>query len=205
VPSTILRYSIVADSSESTGLKWAAAAAGGGLTLITPSSVANSGGSCSTSAGVTTASGCNSFSINGVFSSTYVNYMIEYNELNTSGSGVQSLWRLRASGTDNTSSTYNMASTRVSFGGGAPAGYSDNNASQWTFAVNCSTAKVGAPIFVNSPNVAVNTTFTSVYSGGDNAGYTGGYHNTASAFDGFSIYPSSGTISAIFRVYGISN
>jgi hypothetical protein len=34
VPSTILSYSIVADSAEATGLKWDTPAAGGGMTLI---------------------------------------------------------------------------------------------------------------------------------------------------------------------------
>jgi hypothetical protein len=46
VPSTILSYSIVADSAEATGLKWATPASGGGMTLI------NSGGT--TLSGATT-------------------------------------------------------------------------------------------------------------------------------------------------------
>ena len=39
MPSTILSYSIVADSSEATGLKWAAAASGGGMTLLSTTSI----------------------------------------------------------------------------------------------------------------------------------------------------------------------
>jgi hypothetical protein len=42
VPSTILSYSIVADSAEATGLKWAAAAAGGGLTLLSTTTLSGS-------------------------------------------------------------------------------------------------------------------------------------------------------------------
>jgi hypothetical protein len=42
VPSTILIYSIVADSSEATGLKWAAAASGGGMTLLSTTDLSGS-------------------------------------------------------------------------------------------------------------------------------------------------------------------
>jgi hypothetical protein len=189
------------------GSAWVAVGGGGGggLTLIVPSSTANSGGTVSTTAGVVTASGVSSVSLNGVFSSTYVNYMIQYNELNTSSTGTQSYMRLRASGTDNTSSTYSCGSTRVPFSTGSPSGYSDSNAAFWTFNVNTGTTKVGSPIFMNSPFVAVATTFSTTFAGHDNGGYMAGYHSTASSFDGFTIYPSTGTLSGIFRVYGISN
>jgi hypothetical protein len=183
---------------------WSTPAAGGGLTLITPTSTANSGGTVSTSGGVVTASGVSSVSLNGVFSATYLNYIIEYNELSGSTT-LQSYMRLRASGSDNTSSTYSCGSARVAFTGGAPGGYSDSNASFWTFNVNTDTRKVGSPIFINSPFEAVATTFSTTFSGGDNGGFMAGNHSTASAFDGFTIYPSTGTISGIFRVYGISN
>jgi hypothetical protein len=188
------------------GSAWVAVGGGGGggLTLITPTSTANSGGTVSTTAGVVTASGVSSVSLNGVFSSTYLNYIIEYNELSGSTT-LQSYMRLRASGSDNTSSTYSCGSARVAFTGGAPAGYSDSNASFWTFNVNTDTRKVGSPIFINSPFQAVATTFSTTFSGGDNGGFMAGNHSTASAFDGFTIYPSTGTISGIFRVYGISN
>jgi hypothetical protein len=196
---------LVADSAEATGLKWAAPATGGGLTLITPTSTANSGGTVSTSGGVVTATTVNSVSLNGVFSATYVNYLIVYNEFTSSTNSVTYM-RLRASGTDNTTaSSYLMGGTRVAFTGGAPAGYSDT-ATAWTINVNQgSTYLTGQSLFLASPNVAVNTTFTSLYIGRDNAGYTGGVHNQNSSYDGFTILPDTGTISGIFRVYGITN
>jgi len=185
-------------------LKWQAAASGG-LTKITPTSIANSGGTASTTNGVTTASAVNSLSLNGVFSSTYVNYIIEYNEVTTSGNDQICNMRLRASGTDNTSAIYKLASIRVAYTGGGGSGYSGGSETGWVFVINSDEIKTGSPIFVNSPNVAVETSYSTVYSSGENAGYIAGFHNTASAFDGFTIYPSGGTISGIFRVYGISN
>jgi hypothetical protein len=196
---------LTADSTTATGLKWAAVAAGGGgLTLIVPSSTANSGGTVSTSAGVVTASGVSSVSLNGIFSSTYVNYLIVYNEF-TSSANSQTYMRLRVSGTDNTTaSSYLMAGLRNGYTY-TVSGYSDT-ASYWTINVEQgSTYKTGQSIFIASPNVAVNTTYSSLYVGRDNAGYVGGVHNQNTAYDGFTVYPSTGTISGIFRVYGISN
>jgi hypothetical protein len=185
-------------------LKWQAAAAGGGLTKIIPTSTANTGGTVSTSGGVVTATTVDSLSLNGVFSATYVNYLIVYNEFTSSGNS-QTYMRLRVSGTDNTTaSSYLMAGLRNGYTY-TVSGYSDT-ASYWTINVEQgSTYKTGQSIFIASPNVAVNTTYSSLYVGRDNAGYVGGVHNQNTAYDGFTVYPSSGTISGIFRVYGISN
>ena len=196
---------LVADSAEATGLKWQAASSGG-LTKITPTSTANSGGTVSTSDGVVTASGSvSSLSINGVFSSTYVNYMIVYNEITTSGNDQIMNMRLRASGTDNTSAIYKLGSARVAYTGGAPGGYSGGSETAWVFVINSDEIKTGGVINVNSPNVAVLTSYSTIYASGENGGYIAGFHNTATAFDGFTVYPSGGTFSGIFRVYGISN
>ena len=43
MPSTILSYSIVADSAEATGLKWATASGGGGMTLLASGSIGATG------------------------------------------------------------------------------------------------------------------------------------------------------------------
>jgi hypothetical protein len=182
------------------------AAPSGGLTLITPTSTANSGGTVSTSGGVVTASGAvSTLSINGVFSSTYVNYLIMYNEL-TGSTTLQTLMRLRASGTDNTALNYNTGSARVAYAGGAPAGYSDVNTDEWTIAVNTGTTMLcGTSILINSPFEAIDTSFSSVFPTNDSAGFIGGVHTANSSFDGFTILTTTGTFSGIFRVYGISN
>jgi len=48
----------------------------GGLRLITPTSIANSGGSSSASGGAVTFTGVTSVSLNGCFTSTYANYFV---------------------------------------------------------------------------------------------------------------------------------
>ena len=86
---------------------WATPAGGGsGLTLIAPSSTANSGGSVSTSGGEVTYTSVSSVSLNGVFSSTYTNYLIMVDSLITSTTA-DILLRWRASGTDTTTNYAN--------------------------------------------------------------------------------------------------
>ena len=195
---------LVADSSEATGLKWATAS-GGGLTLITPSSIANSGGTATLSGAVTTASSVNSVSFNGVFSSTYVNYLIVYNEL-IGSTTLQTKMKLRVSGTDTSGVLYFMAGNRTAWGAGSSGGYGENGADNWGVNIQTgSTYKDGGTINVFSPNVAVNTSFTTVFVGNESAGFNGGVHNSTTQFDGFSIIASTGTLSGIFRTYGISN
>ncbi len=185
-------------------MKWAAAA-GGGLTLITPSSIANSGGTATLSGAVTTASSVNSVSFNGVFSSTYVNYLIVYNEL-TGSTTLAIQMRLRASGSDTTGSSYFMAGDRRAWGAGSSGGYGENGSNNWGVNIQTgSTYKNGGTINVFSPNVAANTSFTTVFVGNESAGYNGGVHNSTTQFDGFTFLPNTGSFSGIFRVYGISN
>jgi hypothetical protein len=80
---------LVADSAESTGLKWASPATGA-LTLV----------------GSATISSATSISLNNVFSSAYDNYMVQVHlDPTTSGVSYTSI-RMRNSGTDVTTSTY---------------------------------------------------------------------------------------------------
>ncbi len=186
-------------------MKWQAAAAGGGLTLITPTSIANSGGTATLSGAITTASSVNSVSFNGVFSSTYVNYLIVYNEL-TGSTTLQTKMKLRVSGTDTSGTAYFMGGDRRAWGAGASGGYSENGSDNWGVNIQTgNTYKTGGTINVFSPNIAAMTSYTQVFVGNESAGYNGGVHNSTTQFDGFSIIASTGTISGIFRVYGISN
>jgi hypothetical protein len=79
-----------------------------GLKLLVPTSVAVGSGSASIgTAGQVTFTGASSVSINGVFSSTYDSYRIMFHVTSASANNYPIL-RLRASGTDNSSSNYNF-------------------------------------------------------------------------------------------------
>lgn len=177
-----------------------------GLKLIVPTSVAGSGVSVSASGKVTFTNETTTISVNGVFSSTYDNYLIVVRATNSTGAGGM-LFRLRASGADASGSNYTYQyllanSTSVT---GA------RSASQ-TFGQSTPTRTLagGDHIYIYGPHLAQPTAFRSV----NVAGGTGSdpiifefanTHSLSTSYDGFSLipaasYPSTGALT----VYGLS-
>lgn len=182
------------------------ASATSGLAPISPTSIANSGGTASATAGTVTFTTVNSISLNGVFSATYDNYRIVL-----SGTGSTSLtWsmRYRVAGSDNTNATYLW---NYMYGSGTTVA-----ASRTTSTTNLqvgfanSYAVSGAAIDVYSPFLSAFTAslsqsvFHYSSSGCDVVFNSGGFGATTS-FDGFSIIPSTGSITGNIRVYGYKN
>lgn len=78
----------------------------GGLRLITPTSIANSGGSSSVTGGAITFTGVTTISVNGCFTSTYDNYVVQIIATGGAANLAQNI-RLRVAGSDNsTASSY---------------------------------------------------------------------------------------------------
>jgi len=84
------------------GSAWQTAGVTPGLTQVTPTSIANSGGSSSLSGGAVTFTGVTSISLNGVFTSTYENYFVIATV--TASAGTATKVRLGNAGTDTTTS-----------------------------------------------------------------------------------------------------
>jgi hypothetical protein len=107
---------------------------------------------------------------------------------------------MRVSGVDNSSSIYKRQflraiSTTVS---------GSYDTSTETLATNIATESAQAFIEIFSPALAAKTRIASNFSGGD-INFLGLYytlHDTATAYDGFSLIPSSGTITGTIKVYG---
>lgn len=177
-------------------------ASASGLELISPTSIANSGGSASASGGAVTFTTVNSVSLNGVFSSTYQNYEIVL-PFESSSTGADMTLRLRASGSDATGTNYYIQQLYV-LGANAPSGATGNNA-QYVFA-GSGTTKYAGRITLYRPNEAANTFANSFFWNQATAlMFRGMEHQVASAYDGFTIYPSTGTITGTVRVYGYKN
>jgi hypothetical protein len=176
-----------------------------GLAIVTPTSIANSGGSASASGGAVTFTGVSSISLNGVFTSASDNYRVVFDYAASADMGLQA--RLRAAGTDRTGSVY-VAERLLADGTGVSA----NRATQTSFnyiGYGNNTARNNLSFDMFSPAIAANaTSFNSNYHYSYNttvAGLGTGIYTTADANDGITIFPSAGTITGTIRVYGYRN
>jgi hypothetical protein len=177
---------LTADSTTSTGLKWATPA--GGLTKITSS----------------TFSAVSSVSVNNCFSSTYDHYRIIVEASASAAQDIAQRWRV--SGSDNTSSIYDYGYVYVT-GTAGPTRASANNATSNSWAYN----GTGEPSYISVDvyypfSSARQTGFTGLsvsYESDSSANYIGGNHNSNASFDGFTLFPkTSGTITGKVTVYG---
>jgi hypothetical protein len=180
---------LTADSSTSTGLKWA----NGGLTLITTQSF----------------SGVTSSSVNDVFSATYLNYVIILNMNEVATSGNLAL-RLRVSGSDAATNYNNMvlgtdtAGAQSIVGAGATsAQFSNQNAGANSRSL--SVLYVGEPF--SAVLTEITTTSTTRRAGGNWTNYTGGVNHTDNtSYTGFTLLNAAGgNIAGTVRVYGVNN
>jgi len=181
---------LVADSTASTGLKWATPSSGG-LTLISTTSFSAVG----------------SQSFNNVFSSTYTNYKIYISSYASADSLMT--FRFRASGTDNTSSNYSFAVWGAAASTGTVS--ADNNgdavsniqvgSNQNTNQRQYIAMDVMAP-FQTTGTKALTYSYVrsrTAYFGGNGYGIL---NVTGTAFDGFTL--TGGTISGTVSIYGWS-
>jgi len=171
------------------------------MELVEPSSIAFSGTSAAiVGGGSVTFTAVTSLSLNGVFSSTYDNYMVVVR--NTASAGERFEFRLRAAGTDASASNYvrqslNADSTTV-------------NADRATTS-NFNLQLVGTPAngFTShwyGPNLAQPTAFRSVSVSGRSNGYIveqAGTHSLSTAYDGFTATAISCNITGRVAVYGL--
>ena len=183
-------YVLTADSSQSTGVKWAAASGGGGGGLV----LIDSG----------TFSGSSGFNVDGVFDSTYDDYLVV---LVTNGStDIQLGFRLRASGTDSSS---NYSGARL-FAYGTTAGVQVNNLGSDEWQIN-NLGLSGPPgvarLDLYGPAVAAPSAMLGVSGGyfsstGTITTHLNGSHDVSTAYDGFAVRPDTGTITGRWAVYG---
>lgn len=177
-----------------------------GSTLVRPTSVSAASGTATATDGLVTFTTASTVSVNGCFTSAFSNYLIK---LTTTAHSPTSdvLMRLRLAGADALGA--NTYGTQRTHANGTTVATSNFNSTSWVvLPVPASTIRSGAAIHLYSPGVAVSTIghvegTTAVSTSGMYQNTYGFYHSTATAYDGFTIYPSSaGTITGTLSVYG---
>ncbi len=178
-----------------------------GLVVMTPTSIVSTGTGNSSSInadGSVDFSSCVSLSLNGVFTSDYDSYMIVVRDLN----GINSnnwRFRLRASGTDNTTASswnsqdINASSTTVNAG--------RTTQSYGIIAQVSATQRNGFTSYIFGPFLAQPTAIRSTVVNGDNSATLRDWaltHNQSTSYDGCTLYLNTSSGSGLLTVFGFN-
>jgi hypothetical protein len=175
-----------------------------GLVIVVPGSVA--GGTLSP-AGKVTFTNAASVTVGAAFLTAYDNYVIHLDVTSSSAAHAVQL-RLTAAGVATTTHYYaEVIYANVN----SVAGVEQDNLAYWT--INAGTGLAHKTRFeVSQPALSAPTMFNSSGSDFSNLtggplvrGEVGGYQADATAFDGFNITASAGTMTGMLRVYGYTN
>jgi hypothetical protein len=155
--------------------------------------------------GGTTFSASSAVNVNNVFSSTYANYQIVADYVGSAATAGMTL-RFRVSGADNTTSNYNTQNLSAS--STAVAGSRTTAQTSMGF-TDSSTSPNFAQVTVINPFATANTAIGGygLFNGGTGIEVQNkmGTFTATTSFTGFSLIPSSGTITGTVRVYGLVN
>jgi len=175
---------LTADSTAATGIKWAtAAAAASGLTLIN----------------VQTFSASSGINVDNVFTSTYTNYRLVLSNITSTGPYIS--YRERVSSTNN-ATNYKKGQYYRSYVSGT-AGTNSGGTEGNLFDLNTDgTNTLGATLELQCPATTAYTGYQWFASSSDQTHIGAGVHANATAYDGFTLFPYSGTMTGTVSIYG---
>lgn len=179
-----------------------------GLVTMTPTSIASTGTGNSSSIntnGSVTFSSCATLSLNGVFTSSYDNYMIIVRWVSTA-STVTGYLRFRASGTDNSTASSYVAQKLATVGGSTLSAARTTSNQAECFATS-NDQRDGATFFVFGPQLAQETAFrcTVVNSNGSACLFDfAGTHNQTTSYDGITFICGANAVTGLITVYGFN-
>ena len=177
-----------------------------GLVVMTPTSIASTGSGNSSSInadGSVDFSSCATLSLNGVFTSSYDNYMIAMRLSSTDTGGIQV--RFRASGTNNTTAS-SYVTQYISASSTSVTGARLTDSFGYIAGAR-NTQRSGSTAFIFGPYLAQPTAWRN--AGADDLSSAAiidyaGTHNQSVAYDGFSLIVPTWTISGLLTVFGFN-
>lgn len=178
-----------------------------GLVLMTPTSVTATGtGSSATinSNGSVTFSTCTAIRLNGVFTSTYENYMISVRHLQSLGTNPYLKLKLYASGVVASGNSYYWQ--RSYLYGTTMTGLRSTADSSGQLGGSHNTAQTGTTAYIFGPALADTTSWRGTSSMGDTTISiidTGGYHANGLAYDGIELSPN-GDMTGLVTVHAFN-
>jgi hypothetical protein len=171
----------------------------GGLAISATGLVSGAGLDLITSQSFTAASAVN---VNNCFSSAYDNYRIIITHTSSS-TATSTGFRMRAAGADNSTANYQWRRTDLAGTVTTAAGTTDTSASN---GIAISSTITAVCFEVCQPFLSTVTFGTSLGFRESQTATVGMFlHNVASSFDGFSLNPTTGTLTGTLRVYGYEN
>jgi hypothetical protein len=175
-----------------------------GLVVMTPSSIAYSGTSASINAdGSVVFSACSSLSLNGVFTSDYDNYMIVCRGTSSASSLIR--MRLRVSGTDDSGANYTWQ--RIEANSTTVSGSRSTGDNQSNIHRMFNVQRTGFVLNTYGPFLTQPTAWrTTVVADEASASIYDvvGTHSQSSAYDGITLFPSTGSITGLVTVFGFN-
>jgi hypothetical protein len=186
---------LVADSTASTGLKWATpAAAASGMTLVTRQSF---------SAVATTGT-----TFDGIFTSTYESYMVVIESLTNGSNGGDLQMQLRYAGPTTQTSTYYGNSYEIAFNQTALTFLGQSSTSEYTLTPNGGDAGQTTSAVLYFNKVGNSSARPKFYGLGSAAGvYTatfGGMNDTSRTYTGLLFKADTGNVTGTVAVYGLA-
>lgn len=176
----------------------------GGLKKLSPSSISYAGTGATGSlraTGVVEFATCDSISIDGVFSSTYTNYVVVFVGSSAGTADILTL-RYRASGTDNSSASYNSQYYLMTGNGHSGIRYTSESSARLGESVTYLQSTFS--LYISGPALAEPTIFRSLSNSGyNNQGRMfdyGAIHTLSSSYDGFTVFGND--INGKMTVYG---
>ena len=142
-------------------------------------------------------SAVSTISVNDVFTATYDNYRIIVMHVGSTGNNMS--MRLRAAGSDN--STASSYVRQGIYGASSSASAEASTTTLWLVGAG-NANRAGLSIDLFSPALATTTAVLCMSGRSDLLGIIGGYHTETTSYDGFTLFPSSGTFTGTVSVYG---